>query len=158
MRLTAEGDRGTSDRVAAALATLVVVGLPTFLLVLDEPIDHSLFLILRLIMSVSAAVLGGTIPGFLDINSTRIALVARVTGAIAFFALAFALLPEILSKFDVKSWLGFSSAVFGFGILFAVILSAVATTYSFYMFSVHIADLATADKELKILHDKTTLS
>jgi hypothetical protein len=57
------------DRVTATLAALVVVGLAVFLLVRNQPIaDPKLFFVLRVVVSFSAAVLGATIPGFLDIR------------------------------------------------------------------------------------------
>ncbi len=57
------------ERVAATCAALVIVGLIVFLLIRNQPIaDARLFLALRVILSLGAAVLGATIPGFLEVG------------------------------------------------------------------------------------------
>jgi hypothetical protein len=86
------------DRVAATLAALVVVGLAVFLLVRNEPIaDPKLFFVMRVVMSFSAATLGATIPGFLDIRWTGSGLAIRAGGALALFVLTFVYTPDVLS-------------------------------------------------------------
>jgi hypothetical protein len=57
------------DRIAAIFAGLAIIGLAVFLLIRNEPIaDPRLFLVLRVVISFSAAVLGATIPGFLELG------------------------------------------------------------------------------------------
>jgi hypothetical protein len=86
------------DRVAATLAALVVVGLAVFLLVRNQPIaDPKLFFVLRVVLSFSAATLGATIPGFLDIRWTGSGLALRAGGALALFVLTFVYTPDVLS-------------------------------------------------------------
>ncbi len=85
------------DRVAATLAALVVVGLAVFLLVRNQPIaDPKLFFVLRVVLSFSAATMGATIPGFLDIRWSGSGLVLRAGGALALFVLTFVYTPDVL--------------------------------------------------------------
>jgi hypothetical protein len=75
---------GSFDRIAATLAALVIVGLAVFLLVRNQPIaDPRLFFVLRAVISFSAAALGATIPGFLDLRWSGGGLVVRAGGALA---------------------------------------------------------------------------
>ena len=85
------------DRLAATLAALVVVGLAVFLLVRNQPIaDPKLFFVLRVVLSFSAATLGATIPGFLDIRWSGSGLAIRAGGALALFVLTFVYTPDVL--------------------------------------------------------------
>jgi hypothetical protein len=57
------------DRIAATVAALVIVGLAVFLLIRNQPIaDPKLFFVLRVVLSLSAATLGASIPGFLNLR------------------------------------------------------------------------------------------
>jgi hypothetical protein len=85
------------DRIAATVAALVIVGLAVFLLIRNQPIaDPRLFLVLRVVISFSAAVLGATIPGFLDLRWSGAGLVARAGGALALFVLTFVYTPDLV--------------------------------------------------------------
>ena len=85
------------DRVAATLAALGVVGLAVFLLVRNQPIaDSRLFFVLRVILSLGAATLGATIPGFLDIRWSGSGMALRAGGALALFVLTFLYTPDVL--------------------------------------------------------------
>lgn len=85
------------DRVAATMAALIVVGLAVFLLVRNEPIaDPKLFFVLRVVLSFSAAVLGATIPGFLDLRWSGGGLAIRAGGALALFVLTFVYTPDLV--------------------------------------------------------------
>jgi hypothetical protein len=84
------------DRVVATLAALVVLGLVTFLLVRNEPIgDERLFFALRVVLSISAAVFGATIPGFLQLRWSGSGLAVRAGGALALFVLTFVYTPDL---------------------------------------------------------------
>lgn len=86
------------DRAAATLAALVVVGLAVFLLVRNEQIaDPKLFFVLRVVVSFSAATLGATIPGFLDIRWSGSGMVIRAGGALALFVLTFVYTPDLVA-------------------------------------------------------------
>jgi hypothetical protein len=87
------------DRVAATLAALVVVGLAVFLLVRNQPIaDPKLFFVMRVVLSFSTAVLGATIPGFLDLRWSGSGLVLRAGGALALFVLTFVYTPDLVPE------------------------------------------------------------
>jgi hypothetical protein len=86
------------DRLAATLAALVVIGLAVFLLVRNQPIaDPRLFFVLRVVLSLSAATLGATIPGFMDIRWSGSGLTLRAGGALALFVLTFVYTPDVLA-------------------------------------------------------------
>src|SRR4051794_15502532 len=92
------------DRVAATLAAMVVVGLAVFLLVRNQPIaDPRLFFVLRVVLSFSAATLGATIPGFLDIRWSGSGLALRAGGALALFVLTFVYTPDVLADQGAKT-------------------------------------------------------
>ena len=72
--------------LAATLAALVVVGLAVFLLVRNQPIaDPKLFFVMRVVLSFSTAVLGATIPGFLNLRWSGSGLAVRAGGALGLF-------------------------------------------------------------------------
>lgn len=84
------------DRVAATCAALVIVGLVVFLLVRNQEIaDPRLFFALRLVLSFGVAVLGATIPGFLNVGWTGGGLTVRAGGALALFALTYLYTPDL---------------------------------------------------------------
>jgi hypothetical protein len=85
------------DRIAATVAALVVVGLAVFLLVRNQPIaDPKLFFVLRVVTSFAAAVLGATIPGFLDLRWSGNGMAVRAGGALALFVLTFVYTPDLV--------------------------------------------------------------
>ena len=87
------------DRIAATLAALVVVGLAVFLLVRNQPIgDPRLFFVLRVVVSFAAAVLGATIPGFLDVRWSGGGMALRAGGALALFVLTFVYTPDLVTN------------------------------------------------------------
>lgn len=82
----------------ATLAALLIIALIAFLLIRNEPIaDARLFFGLRLILSLSAAVLGATVPGFLDVTWSGGGLVVRAGGALALFVLTFLFTPNLVT-------------------------------------------------------------
>jgi hypothetical protein len=89
------------DRIAATLAALVVVGLAVFLLIRNTPIaDAKLFFVLRLVLSFSAATLGASIPGFLNVSWSGAGLAVRAGGALALFLLTFVYTPNLVTDQD----------------------------------------------------------
>jgi hypothetical protein len=58
---------------------------------------------LRVVLSFSAATLGATIPGFLDLEWSGISLAVRAGGALALFALTFAFTPDVFADHGGKS-------------------------------------------------------
>lgn len=86
------------DRIAATCAALVVVGLAVFLLVRNEAIaDPRLFFVLRVVLSFSTAILGATIPGFLEIGWSGRGLAIRAGGALALFVLTYLYTPDLVA-------------------------------------------------------------
>jgi hypothetical protein len=86
------------DRVVATCAALVVVGLAVYLLVRNEPIaDPRLFFVMRVVTSFAVAMLGATIPGFLDIGWSGRGLAIRAGGALALFLLTFVYTPDLVA-------------------------------------------------------------
>ncbi len=89
------------ERIAATGAALVIVGLVVFLLIRNEPIaDPRLFLALRVILSLGAAVLGATVPGFLEVGWSGSGLAIRAGGALALFLLTFLYTPDLALTHD----------------------------------------------------------
>ena len=87
------------DRIAAVCAALVIVGLVVFLLIRNEEItDPRLFLALRIVLSFGIAVLGATIPGFLQVGWSGNGLAIRAGGALALFALTYLYTPDLVMK------------------------------------------------------------
>lgn len=89
------------DRVSATIAALTIVGLAVFLLIRNEPIsDDQLFFVLRVVISFSVAVLGATIPGFLDVKWSGSGLAIRAGGALALFVLTLVYTPNLVKDDD----------------------------------------------------------
>jgi hypothetical protein len=87
------------DRIAATCAALVIVGLAVFLLIRNQPIaDPRLFFVLRVVLSFSAATLGASIPGFLNVGWSGGGLAVRAGGALALFVLTFVYTPNLASE------------------------------------------------------------
>jgi hypothetical protein len=85
------------DRIAATAAALVIVGLAVFLLIRNQPIaDPKLFFVLRVVLSFSAATLGASIPGFLNLKWSGGGLILRAGGALALFVLTFIYTPDLV--------------------------------------------------------------
>jgi len=93
----------TLERVAAILSALLVLSVVAFLLIRNTPIsDPILGFALRLILSLSTAILGATVPGFLRITWQGKGLAIRAGGALALFALAFVYTPTPTSSSSPK--------------------------------------------------------
>jgi hypothetical protein len=87
------------DRIAATVAALVIVGLAVFLLIRNQPIaEPRLFFVLRAVLSLSAATLGASIPGFLNLKWSGVGLTARSGGALALFVLTFVYTPDLVQN------------------------------------------------------------
>jgi hypothetical protein len=86
------------DRIAATCAALMIVGLVIFLLIRNQEIaDPRLFFALRVVLSFGTAVLGATIPGFLEIGWSGSGLAIRAGGALALFVLTFLYTPDLVT-------------------------------------------------------------
>jgi hypothetical protein len=84
------------ERAAAALVGVAMVGLVGFLLVRNQPVaDARLFLALRVVLSLGAAILGATIPGFLSVGWHGNGLAVRAGGALALFVITWVYTPDL---------------------------------------------------------------
>jgi hypothetical protein len=87
------------DRIAATVAALVIVGLAVILLIRNQPIaDPTLFFVMRVVLSFSAATLGASIPGFLNLKWSGGGLMVRAGGALALFLLIFVYTPDLVKN------------------------------------------------------------
>jgi hypothetical protein len=85
------------DRTAATVSALVIVGLAVFLLIRNQPIaDPRLFFMLRVVLSLSAAILGASVPGFLNLKWSGGGWALRAGGALALFVLTFVYTPDLV--------------------------------------------------------------
>jgi hypothetical protein len=101
-RASTNQPRPQFDRIAATCAALVIVGLAVFLLIRNQEIaDPRLFFVLRVVLSFSTAVLGATIPGFLEVGWSGSGLAVRAGGALALFVLTFLYTPDLVTKGQV---------------------------------------------------------
>jgi hypothetical protein len=92
------------DRIAATVAALVIVALVVFLLIRNQPIaDPELFFVLRIVLSLSAATLGASIPGFLNLRWSSSGLAIRAGGALALFVLTFVYTPDLVKSQDADT-------------------------------------------------------
>jgi len=84
------------DRIVATIAAAGIFVLVGYLLIRNEPIsDPGLLYALRLLLSFSAAALGATIPGFLNIRWTGNGFAIRAGGALALFLLTYVYTPDL---------------------------------------------------------------
>src|SRR4051812_44771014 len=73
------------DRAAAIFAAFFIIGLVAFLLIRNTPLDPQLFFALRVLLSLSAAILGATIPVFLKVEGWGGGLAGRGGGPLSLF-------------------------------------------------------------------------
>lgn len=81
---------------AAISAGFLILATMLFMLVRNQPVtDPALFLALRLLLSLCAAILGATLPGFLDIKGKLMGFSVRAGGAMALFLLSYTFTPDL---------------------------------------------------------------
>jgi hypothetical protein len=79
------------------VAALIVVGGSIYSIIRNEPFeDQNLVVITRIIISFSMAILGATVPGFLNLTWRGGGLIVRAGGALALFVLTFVYTPKVL--------------------------------------------------------------
>lgn len=94
----------TVERTAATLSALAIIGTALWLLIRNEPVaDPRLFFTLRVFVSIAAAVLGATIPGFLQIRWSKGDIAIRAGGALALFVLTFTYTPDLINTQNINS-------------------------------------------------------
>jgi hypothetical protein len=88
----------TWEKVVAVAVAVFVFGLVAFLVVRNTAFaDLNLVLLIRTVLSISAAILGATIPGFLHLDWKGKGFVIRAGGALALFVLTYAWSPSVIS-------------------------------------------------------------
>ncbi len=84
------------ERVVAAGAGVAVVGIIGYLVVRNEKFaDPNLVVLMRIILGLSVAVLGATVPGFLNVSWKGSGLGIRAGGALALFVLSLFWTPHV---------------------------------------------------------------
>jgi hypothetical protein len=87
------------ERIVAVSAAVCVFGLIAWVVIRNEPFaDDNIVLLLRIIVSVAAAVLGATIPGFLEVEWRGGGFVIRAMGAMGLFIVTFFGSPYVIQQ------------------------------------------------------------
>lgn len=85
------------EKVVAYSTGMLFVVLIGYLVIRNEPFaDPNLVVLLRIVLSLSVALLGATIPGILKVDFSAKGLTIRAIGALALFVIAFLLTPKVL--------------------------------------------------------------
>lgn len=95
--MTNQAESHGFERKVAMITSLGVVALLVFLLIRNQEFaDPNLVVIARILMSLAVAVIGATIPGFLNLEWNLKGLAIRAGGALALFVLTFMLTPKVI--------------------------------------------------------------
>src|SRR5262245_39349318 len=90
------------ERMISLLAGAVAIGVVLFVIVRNEPFrDPNLVVALRILLSFSVSLLGGTIPGFLSIDWSGGGIALRAGGALALFVLTYFGTPVVLKPLEI---------------------------------------------------------
>ena len=93
----------TWERAIAISVSVGIVGLIAYLVIRNQPFaDPNLVVVTRAVLSLAIAVLGATIPGFLNVGWSGRGLMLRAGGALALFVVTFWLTPTVLPSLDDK--------------------------------------------------------
>jgi hypothetical protein len=85
------------ERAIAGCTALAIVATVIFLAVRNQPIvEPNVVVMLRILLSLAVAVLGATIPGFLQVGWNLRGATIRAGGALALFVLCFFGSPPII--------------------------------------------------------------
>jgi hypothetical protein len=85
------------ERVTTVVVAVLVIGLLCFLVIRNEPFaDSNLVVVTRTILSLAVAILGATVPGFLNVSWRGTGLLIRAGGALALFVFTYSYTPTVL--------------------------------------------------------------
>ena len=85
------------ERALALVVATGIIVLAAYLIIRNTPFaDPNLVVITRIVLSLGVAVLGGTIPGFLNVGWNGGGFAIRAGGALALFIITFKLSPDVL--------------------------------------------------------------
>lgn len=87
---------GTFERAFAVAWASIIFAFVIFLVLRNQPIETNYYAWVRILLSFAIAVLGATIPGFLDVEWKGAGLAIRAAGALALFVLTFFATPQVL--------------------------------------------------------------
>jgi hypothetical protein len=87
----------TWERATATATALGIVVLAGFLVIRNEPFkDPNLVVATRVLLSLATSLLGGTIPGFLNVGWSGRGMIIRAGGALALFVITYLLTPTVI--------------------------------------------------------------
>lgn len=84
------------ERVVALMAALLWFGLVGFLVVRNQPIEANLVVLVRVILSLMAGIVGAMIPGILLVGVQGPGFKIRAGGALALFVISYFFTPEVI--------------------------------------------------------------
>jgi hypothetical protein len=96
------GDTHMFERIVAAIVAVAIVGFIMALAWRNVPIDPGIMVLVRIILSLAMAVLGATVPGFLNVSWSGGGLVIRAGGALALFVLTLVYTPTIVRNITAQ--------------------------------------------------------
>ncbi|MCE4058566.1 COR domain-containing protein [Pseudomonas sp. Au-Pse12] len=85
----------TWEKIIVTFSLVLFLALFGYLLVRNTPIDSSLMVAFRIVMSLLVAVFGATVPGYINVGFSAKGLTVRAAGAIALFVLTYVYTPGI---------------------------------------------------------------
>jgi hypothetical protein len=84
------------ERVFSLIAAAAVISLIGFVIVRNEKFaDPNLVVMVRVVMALSVAIFGATVPGFLNVSWNGSGLAVRAGGALALFVLSLFWTPKV---------------------------------------------------------------
>lgn len=85
------------EKITAVAVAFFIVGLISFLVIRDRPFsDLNFAIFVRILLSLSCAILGAVVPGFLQVDLQKKGLAIRAGGALALFVLTFFFTPSVI--------------------------------------------------------------
>jgi hypothetical protein len=87
------------EKIVALIVSSLIVMMMLYLILLGRPFaDSNLAAMARILLSLACAVLGATVPGFLNIDLSMKGVLIRAGGALALFVLTFFFAPSIIDN------------------------------------------------------------
>lgn len=89
------------ERILAAIVSVAILTFTGAVIWRNEPFaDQNQVVAMRVALSLGTAVLGATVPGFLNMSWKGKDLAVRAGGALALFALTYLITPTVLARND----------------------------------------------------------
>jgi hypothetical protein len=95
-RMAVYRPQGWEKALAAVIATAIIVVSIIIVLRNDKFNDPNIVVLMRIMLSLSIAILGATIPGFMNVGWTARGITIRAGGALALFVLTYVATPPVL--------------------------------------------------------------